>query len=68
MAGIDRLLRYWDAMSPVLASVIILAAFALAAGGFRLVALGKRRQGSLMVLAALVIVANLALLMMPVAR
>jgi hypothetical protein len=45
-----------------------MAAFALAAGGVRLIGLGRRRQGILMFLAALVIIANLALLMLPVAR
>jgi hypothetical protein len=53
-------------MSPLVASIIVIAALVLTAGGVRMAFTGRRLQGVLMIIAALVILANLALLMVPV--
>lgn len=53
-------------MFPLVASLVVLVALVLMIGGVRLVGLGRRRQGLLMILAALVILANLVILMTPV--
>ena len=53
-------------MSPLLATIVVLAALALVVGGVRLVILHRRMQGILMILAALVILANLVIVMIPV--
>jgi drug/metabolite transporter superfamily protein YnfA len=53
-------------MSPWIASVFVIAALALIVGGLRLIVAGRRLQGVLMTVAALVILANLAILTIPV--
>jgi hypothetical protein len=53
-------------MSRLFASIVVIAALALIAGGVRMVLAGRRFQGGLMIVAALVILANLAILMVPV--
>jgi hypothetical protein len=53
-------------MSPWIASIFVIAALALVGGGVRLIVAGRRLQGVLMIVAALVILANLAILMVPV--
>ena len=52
-------------MSPWIASIVVVAALALIGGGLRSILAGRRLQGVLMIIAALVILANLAILMMP---
>jgi hypothetical protein len=66
MAGVGPALRYGDAMSPLIASIIVIAAMVLIVGGVRMTVGGRRLQGVLMIIAALVILGNLALLMVPV--
>jgi hypothetical protein len=53
-------------MSSWLAAVIVIAAFALILGGIRMAVRGRRAQGVLMIIAALVILLNLAILTVPV--
>jgi hypothetical protein len=53
-------------MSRLIASIVVIAALALIVGGVRLAVAGRRLQGVLMIVAALVILANLAIVMVPV--
>lgn len=53
-------------MSATILSILMLAAFALFAGGlYLIVKRGNRKQGGLMLLAALVMFANVAIWAMP---
>jgi len=54
-------------MSPWLASIVVIAAALLVFGGVRIAFAGRRLQGVLMIMAALVILLNLAILTLPVA-
>jgi hypothetical protein len=57
------------AVDPILLSIATLAALALAIGGiWRIVRRGERRQGSLMIVAALVLIANVAIWAWPLPR
>ena len=53
-------------MSSLIASIVVVAALLLIGGGVRLLLAGRRLQGALMVVAALVILMNLAILTVPV--
>lgn len=53
-------------MSSLIASIAVIAALALIGGGVRLIVVGRRLQGVLMIVAALVILLNLAILTLPV--
>ena len=54
------------AMSRWIAAITVIAALALVLGGIRLAMGGRRSQGILMIVAALVILLNLAILIVPV--
>ena len=53
-------------MSPWIASIVVIAAIVLVVGGVRVVMAGRRLQGVLMIVAALVMLLNLAILTLPV--
>jgi hypothetical protein len=53
-------------MSSLIASIAVIAALVLIGGGVRPVVVGRRLQGVLMIVAALVILLNLAILTLPV--
>jgi hypothetical protein len=52
-------------MPSLIASIVVIAALALIGGGVRLAVIGRRLQGVLMIVAALVILLNLAILSWP---
>ena len=59
--------RYWDVMNDIALSVAMLAAFMLAGGGIYLIVRRRdRKRGMLMIVAALVIAANVAIWTVPV--
>jgi hypothetical protein len=53
-------------MSRLVASFVVIAVLVLIAGGVRMAVAGRRLQGILMIVAALVILGNLVILMVPV--
>jgi hypothetical protein len=53
-------------MSSLIASIVVIAALVLIGGGVRLAVIGRRLQGVLMIVAALVILLNVAILALPV--